>query len=264
MKRKQITKAFPFLLPYRQKQQILYFYYKMHFDTNQYCKQKQQIQLPYEIINLSLPLIYKQSAYDIQYQRNKVYNIQLAAKSIHKILIKPGEVFSFWQLVRQVSQKAYKEGLSIINGIITASKGGGICQLSNLLFILFLHTPFSIIERHAHSIIYEFLSNQEEMEGVDAAVSQGFKDLKVKNNTKNTYQIILWIEDGNICGKILSQNPSDVLYEIERKDFCTYFIKNQQYKEVSIYQKVLEIESKEILEYNFLYRNKSRIIQEGM
>ena len=65
-------------------------------------------------------------------------NLKLAAAPIHRVLIRPGETFSFWMLVRGADRKQrYLDGLNLENGRIVGSYGGGLCQLSNLLFWLF-------------------------------------------------------------------------------------------------------------------------------
>ncbi|MCH5255351.1 MAG: VanW family protein, partial [Lachnospiraceae bacterium] len=152
MPRKSLTQRFPFLLPLRKWQRKKCFYLKMHFDKNKYAKERAAELLPYAVYDSSSLLLNESSGFDMKYQVNKVHNLKLAAKTLDGILILPGETFSFWQLVRWADrQEPYKDGLVSVNGKITGSYGGGLCQLSNLLFWLFLHTPMTILERHGHT-----------------------------------------------------------------------------------------------------------------
>ena len=84
-------------------------------------------------------------------QENKIINLKLAAPRIHGILIRPGEVFSYWKLIGNPSRrKGYVDGMILRNGTFAAGTGGGLCQLSNLIFWMTLHTPLTVIERHRH------------------------------------------------------------------------------------------------------------------
>lgn len=75
-------------------------------------------------------------------QENKAVNLSLAAPKVTGILIRPGETFSFWHLVGSLSpKKGYLEGLAISNGEPKRGTGGGMCQFTNLIHWMILHTP---------------------------------------------------------------------------------------------------------------------------
>ena len=84
-------------------------------------------------------------------QENKAVNLSLAAPKVTGILIRPGETFSFWHLVGSLSaRKGYLKGLAISNGQPKAGTGGGMCQFTNLIHWMVLHTPLKIVEHHHH------------------------------------------------------------------------------------------------------------------
>jgi vancomycin resistance protein VanW len=90
-------------------------------------------------------------------QDNKAVNLSLAAPKINGIIIKPQEVFSFWKLVGECTEaKGYKEGLVIKSGKVDKGIGGGMCQFSNLIHWMILHSPMTIIEHHHHNQIDMF------------------------------------------------------------------------------------------------------------
>ena len=90
---------------------------------------------------------------DMTYQQNKVHNLKLAARMLNGVVIRPGETFSFWQLVRHADrEEPYRDALTLRDGAIVPEYGGGLCQHSNLLYWMFLHSPLSMVERHAHGI----------------------------------------------------------------------------------------------------------------
>ena len=215
MPRKRLTQIFPFLLPLRQWQRKYLFYLKMRFDNNTYAKKIAEGLLPHMVFQASSRMLNEKSGFDMKYQYNKVHNLKLAAKTINRVLIGPGETFSFFQLVRWADRtEPYKEGLNLVDGKIIGSRGGGLCQLSNLLFWLFLHTPMTIIERHGHAV-ESFPPTTEALPcGIDATISEGWLDLKVRNETENIFQVEIHFDGAFMYGQILSQEPVKTDYNI--------------------------------------------------
>ena len=152
MARKRLTEMFPFLLPLRRWQKKQCCYLKMKFDKNVYADKISESLFPNMVFETSALMVNENSGFDIQFQYNKVHNLQLAAKTMDKLVIAPNETFSFFWLTRHADRYTrYKDGLNLVNGKIVGSYGGGLCQLSNMLFWLFLHTPMTIVERHGHA-----------------------------------------------------------------------------------------------------------------
>lgn len=147
MSRKRLTQLFPWLLPLRKKQRLLCFYTGMSLDRNHYSSQQREILLPYQLFETSCPMYNSETGFDMIYQENKVFNLKLAAKTLDRLVICPGETFSFWKLVRYADKHTpYKDGLVVSDGKLQTLPGGGLCQMSNLLFWLFLHTPLKIVD----------------------------------------------------------------------------------------------------------------------
>ena len=215
MARKRLTQLFPFLLPFREWQRQRLFYLKMRFDGNKYAKNRSKTPLPYTVFEASSLMVNANSGYDIKYQFNKVHNLRLAAGTMDKIIIGPGETFSFFQCVRFADRcEPYRDGLILVDGKIAGSYGGGLCQLSSMLFWLFLHTPLTVTERHGHAIEC-FPSTADDLPcGTDATINEGWLDLKVKNETDNTFQIIIDFDEEYLHGQIVSQKPVETEYTV--------------------------------------------------
>lgn len=234
MARKRITEIFHFLLPIRVWQRNLFDEISMILDKNKYSK-KFGGKLPYEIATTRTLMINENSGMDIIYQKNKVHNLKIASNTINKILIYPGEVFSLCRLLRKSRKYGkYKDGLVLVGDNIIPSKGGGLCHLSNLLHYLFLMSPLTVIERHGHRIKSMPNPDKDSIDGIDATINSGWLDLKVKNNTKNTYQIIIDFDDKYMYGKILSNAKPEVSYKIINSNL-KYIKKNKKtYESVSV------------------------------
>ncbi|MDR3207193.1 MAG: VanW family protein, partial [Oscillospiraceae bacterium] len=84
-------------------------------------------------------------------QENKAVNLALSAPRVDGVLIRPGETFSFWRLVgRTTKRRGYRDGLTLAGGKTAQGVGGGLCQFTNLLHWLALHSPLTVSEYHHH------------------------------------------------------------------------------------------------------------------
>ena len=125
---------------------------------------------------------------DMYLQENKRTNLAIAISHIDKIVIKPNETFSIWKLVgRPTKNKGYLEGLVLKQGQISKNTGGGLCQLGNLLFWIFAHSPLTITERYRHGFDVFPDVNRKVPFGAGATLSYNHIDLQVKNETNNTF-----------------------------------------------------------------------------
>ena len=259
MARQRITQRFPFLLPVRQWERKKMFYLQMKLDQNIYSSSKESLILPYKIYETQSNMINENSGQDIQYQYNKVDNLKLLSNTINQIVIRPLETFSFWHLAKNASNYGeYKDGLVLKDGKIVAEKAGGLCQMSNVLFWAFLHTPLTIIERHPH-LIEDFPSPDKDIPvGVDATINEGWQDLKVKNNTNQTFKIKISFDDRYLVIAIYADTPSDKEYSIYNKNISYQKIDNAVYQTAEVWRKEINIYTKEEKDF-LLYTNKCEI-----
>lgn len=215
MTRKRLTQQFPFLLPLRQAQRKLFFYGRMRFDGRRYARTRRETLLPYETFFTESPLLNENSGFPMEYQYNKVFNLKLAAACVDGMILRPGETFSFWQAVRRADRETpYKEGLNLADGRISASYGGGLCQLSSMLYWMFLHTPLTVVERHAHGVEQFPPTTQDLPAGTDATISEGWLDLKVRNDTPQTWQLSITFDEDTMYGEVRCSEPSAELFEV--------------------------------------------------
>lgn len=164
---------------------------------------------------------------DMYLQENKRTNLRLAIKHLDGVVIRPGETFSFWQLVgRPSGAKGYLEGLILNQGKIDKGTGGGLCQLGNLLFWMFIHSPLSITERHRHGFDVFPDVNRKIPFGAGATLSYNYIDLQVKNETDNTFFLELWLDEIHLNGRLSSLNELKEKFNIEERN---HLIKQQNW-----------------------------------
>lgn len=114
---------------------------------------------------------------------NRIYNISLASSRFKGVLVAPGEIFSFNNVLGDVSIfTGYKQAYIIKDGKTILGDGGGVCQVSTTLFRAALNAGLPIIERRAHAYRVAYYE-QDSPPGLDATVYAPTTDLKFKNDT---------------------------------------------------------------------------------
>ena len=106
MARKRLTQVFPFLIPLRVWQRKRCFYLKMRMDGRKYARERGDL-LPYIGFEARSRMLNPATGADMTYQQNKVHNLKLAARMLNGVVIRPGETFSFWQLVRHADRRSH-------------------------------------------------------------------------------------------------------------------------------------------------------------
>lgn len=139
---------------------------------------------------------------------------------------------------------------------IVAKKGGGICHLSNLLYYLFLMSPLTVVERHGHKIKSFPNPDKSSLEGIDATISSGWLDLKVKNETNNIYQIDISFDENYMYGKILSDKESTIDYKIVNGNLNYIKENNKIYECVEVIRIEIDKKTKKEIKKEKLYDEK--------
>ncbi len=112
----------------------------------------------------------------------KLHNLRLAAASLNDREIPPGGILSLARMLGEPSAKrGYRASRMLIDGDLVQGEGGGLCQLSGLLYLLGLHAGLGIVERHAHSRDIYTEGTRFCPLGSDATLVYGYKDLRLQN-----------------------------------------------------------------------------------
>lgn len=179
----------------------------------------QDTPLPETIITHQSLILRPLAGVDMQLQVNKKRNLELAVQRINGLLIPPQKTFSFWYLVGNPSRrKGYLPGLVLQNGQIKQGVGGGLCQMGNLLFWMILHSPLTVTERWRHS--YDVFPDAQRKVpfGSGATLSYNYVDLQFKNETSQTFQINLWLDQTHLHGALRCEFPLGEEYEVLEKN----------------------------------------------
>jgi vancomycin resistance protein VanW len=184
-----------------------------------YATNKTNEHLPYMVKSHKTPLLRILKDVDMWYQYNKIINLKLAIKKLNGIVLQPGETFSYWKLIGKPSKrKGYVDGMVLYYGSFKPGVGGGLCQLSNLIYWITLHTPLTVTERHRHSYDVFPDSNRTQPFGSGATCAYNYLDLQIKNNTTQPFQLNVTVTETDLEGEWRSLEQPVYSYEIYEKE----------------------------------------------
>ena len=222
----------------------------------QWACQRKQEKLPCVQFAHATPLMRQLRGDQIEWQRNKVSNLKLAAARLDGLILRPGETFSYWRLIGKPSKrKGYQEGMVLFLGRIGGDIGGGLCQLSNLIFWMTLHTPLTVVEcyRHSHDVFPD--SNRTQPFGSGATCAYPHRDLMIRNDMDQDFQLCLRVGETHLEGEWRAVRPSEYRYEIvEREARIDQASWGGYIRHNALYWKVYDLESG-LLEEQFLFTN---------
>jgi len=189
---------------------------KDFFGKQEFSKQKSYEKLSFLVIEHKSIIRRVLGNVDMNLQENKAKNLSLAAPKIDGVMIYPGEIFSFWKLVGKCkTSMGYKEGVTISNSKVSSGIGGGMCQLSNLIHWMILHSPLEIVEHHHHDGFDLFPDyNRKVPFGTGTSITYNYLDYRFKNTTDNTYQLCIHVTENELCGELRSEVLPEFKYEI--------------------------------------------------
>ena len=184
-----------------------------------WAKERRQDSLPYLQASHETPLLRQLRGEDMELQRNKVVNLRLAVEKLDGVLLRPGETLSYWRLIGKPSaRRGYLPGMVLFLGRIGSDVGGGLCQLSNLIFWMTLHTDLTVVERYRHSHDVFPDAHRSQPFGTGATCAYPHRDLMIRNDTRETYQLRLRVGEENLEGEWLATAPPLHRFEIQERD----------------------------------------------
>lgn len=129
---------------------------------------------------------------------DRAANLANGARLINNAILYPGDEFSSLKYLLPFSiDNGYYAAGSYNSGNIVETIGGGACQVTTTLYNAALLAELEIVERHAHSMTVSYVDLS-----FDAAVAEGAKNFRFKNNTDMPILIEAFSEDRKITFRI--------------------------------------------------------------
>lgn len=175
--------------------------------------------LPVVMFSHATPLLRQLKDVDMWLQHNKVQNLKIAVSLLDGVVIRPGETFSYWRLLgKPTARRGFVPGLQLDQGQLKTAIGGGLCQMSNLIFWMVLHSPLTIVERWRHSYDVFPDVNRTQPFGSGATCAYNYIDLQLRNDTEQDIQLNLWLSEEHLHGSLSSEYDSSYTYEVFESD----------------------------------------------
>ena len=110
----------------------------------------------------------------------RVRNIEVAASKFEGVVIPPGGIFSFNEIVEDVSgANGFEDSLIIWGDRTAVGVGGGVCQVSTTVFRAAFLAGFPLVERYNHGYVVSWYGEP----GMDATIYTPTVDFKFRNDT---------------------------------------------------------------------------------
>lgn len=127
--------------------------------------------------------------------KNRRHNIAVGAARFDRVLVAPGETFSFNTILGTVDETTgYLPELVIKGDETTPEFGGGLCQVSTTAFRAALNGGYPIKARQNHSYRVSYY----EPAGTDATVYQPYPDLRFLNDTSYHILVHTYVNENNL------------------------------------------------------------------
>ena len=264
MKRILFCELCPFAYRLSTEKEILKRHLKDTLHKTRFAHQRTQNSLPVVVYRHNSLIRRRLGNVNMQLQENKATNLALAVQHIDGLLIRPGETFSVWKQVGRTTQrKGYKEGLTIAKGQPSQGIGGGLCQLSNLIHWMILHSDLTITEHHHHDGLDLFPDFGRQIPfGTGTSISYNYIDYRVRNDTANTYQLRLHVDGEYLCGELHAAEPLPHTFHIHAEN--EYFSREQGvvYRNGQVYRDIIDRTTGQVLDSQLIRTNHARVMYE--
>ena len=108
------------------------------------------------------------------------HNISITCEKINGLVLQPGETFSSNEFVGPRNASTGYEVAGVIeNGQSAQAYGGGICQVSSMIYQSVIKSDLEVVERHPHMWPSSYATV-----GTDAAVDWGNQDFSFRNSSE--------------------------------------------------------------------------------
>ena len=136
---------------------------------------------------------------------DRTTNLNLACAALNGVVLQPGQTLSYNATLGMRTEEAgYKRAPAYSGTELVNTLGGGICQVSSTLYLCSLYAELETVERVSHGYPVNYMPV-----GLDATVSWGSPDLKIRNSYDTPVKILAEVRDGFVCVWIMGTETRD-------------------------------------------------------
>lgn len=227
-----------------------------------FATQDHDIELPVVVYKHNSLIRRKLGNVDTHLQDNKAISLGIAAPQVDMVVIRPGETFSFWNLVGScTAAKGYRVGLVIGNGAPETGIGGGLCQFTNLLHWMVLHSELTIVEHHHHGELDLFPDfNRQIPFGSGTSIIYNYLDYRVRNDTDQAFQIRVSTTEEHLRGELRAERTPEVKFHIREEDAYFYESAGVVYRHNRVIQHTRDKRTGNVVESVQILENTAKVM----
>ena len=132
-------------------------------------------------------------------------NIKLALSKFNGMIVEPNQEISFNNTTgERTVENGYKNAKIIVGGKYVSGVGGGVCQASTTLYNALIRADIEILQVNHHTLPASYVPLS-----FDAMVSEGYADLRFKNNFDTPIFIKTYCDENDAFVEIYGQAFED-------------------------------------------------------
>ena len=161
-------------------------------------------------------------------------------------------------------KKGYKEGLTIASGRPSRGIGGGLCQFTNLIHWMVLHSELTIVEHHHHDGIDLFPDFKRQIPfGTGTSIVYNYLDYRFFNNTDRTYQIFVWSDGEYFRGELRADTAQDKSYHIHAENEFFSKEKGIVYRNGTVYRDTIDKKTGNRIMREVIRKNHAKVMYDS-
>ena len=138
--------------------------------------------------------------------------------------------------------------------------GGGLCNLSNTIHRLILHSPLEVVEFHSHSDALAPDHGERVPFSSGTSVSYNYIDYRFRNNTGQDVQLLVWCDEDNLYGELRSETPFPQTFELVEENHHFHKEGDKYYRISQIYKRITDRATGETLGMQLVLDNHSEVM----
>ena len=139
--------------------------------------------------------------------------------------------------------------------------GGGLCQFTNLIHWMVLHSPLKITEHHHHDGFDLFPDcNRQVPFGTGTSIAYNYLDYRFKNDSDITYQLIIYVTNTHLCGELRVSRELPVSYNIETENEHFVRVDNTVFRKGQVYRTCIDKTTGNTISRELIRENNTKVM----
>lgn len=136
-----------------------------------------------------------------------------------------------------------------------------MCQFTNLIHWMVLHSPLSVTEHHHHNQLDLFPDFDRVLPfGTGTSIAYNHVDYQFRSDTTNTFQMRAAVAQTHLRGQLRAERPEPFSYHVVERD--SRFIRESEglFRKNAIFRRVVDKRTGQTVSEDLLMRNHSRVL----